>query len=548
MTTKAKAKHRPRTTSPPAIKSGMKSSLDHERRIFRAIFDNAVTLICLLDGDGNVVEANRTALKHRNLKAAEVVGRPFWQTPWWDISHDAQAGLKAAIRDARRGRIVRYEVDLLAPNGGVCAYDVTIKPLTGDAIGRPYLLWSALDISERKRVERALAGSREDLESRVQARTDEFSTANEQLKREIKHRQQTEQALRDSKATIDAILHTAADAILTITDRSLVTSMNPAAEHMFGYKATEVIGRNVKMLMPEPYVSEHDGYLDNYVRTGKAKIIGIGREVVGRRKDGHTFPLDLAVSKLRLGEQRIFTGIARDITDRKRLEREILEISDQEQLRIGQDLHDGLGQELTGVAFLAKVLAEDLASEKSAHADSAKKVTQLVQGAISRTRDLARGLSPIGVEAHGLAPALQELARHTDEVLGIRCDFICAGDVVPDEMTANVHLYRIAQESVNNAIKHGKAQKITIRLRIDESKGLMIVENDGIGLRKNVSSHRGMGLHIMAYRGRMIGASLTVRPGAGGGSVVTCFFPLSRRKQNQERSNGRTKPRSGKSG
>lgn len=475
-------------------------------------------------------------MKLRNLKAAEVRGRPLWLTPWWDISADAQSRLKEAIRDAANGRVARYEVDLLGPEGGTCTYDVTIKPMAGKPKGTRFLLCAARDISERKRVERALTKAREDLELRVQSRTTELSAANEQLSREIGHRQRTEQSLRESEANIRAVVDTAVDAIITISERGIVASFNPAAERMFGYKADEVLGRNVKMLMPDPYYSEHDQYLDNYHRTGEPRIIGIGREVLGRRKDGHTFPLDLAVSEVRVGDQRTFTGIARDITDRKRLEREILEISDQEQLRIGQDLHDGLGQQLTGVAFLAKVLGEDLAAERSPRAQSAKKIAQLVQDAISRTRDLAHGLSPVGLEAHGLAPALEELARHTEEILGIRCAFVGDPRITPDEASANVHLYRIAQESVNNAIKHGKAKNITIRLGVADAKGLLAVEDDGIGYRSDGGGARkGMGLRIMAYRARMIGAALTIRPGASGGTVVSCTIPPRRVKQ--ERSN-----------
>ena len=127
-----------------------------------------------------------------------------------------------------------------------------------------------------------------------------------------------EQALFESEARTRAILNAAVDAIITIDEAGRVESMNPAAERLFGHTADEVIGRNVKMLMPEPYRHEHDGYLHNYLTTGQKKIIGLGREVVGLRKDGSTFPMHLAVSELQLGDRRMFTGIARDITDLRR--------------------------------------------------------------------------------------------------------------------------------------------------------------------------------------------------------------------------------------
>src|SRR5690242_11586182 len=122
-----------------------------------------------------------------------------------------------------------------------------------------------------------------------------------------------EQARRDSEAQIHAILDTAVDAIITIDERGRMESFNRAAQRLFGFEAAEVLGQNVKMLMPEPYRHQHDTYLANYLRTGKAKIIGIGREVVGMKKDGSHFPMELAVSEVRLGDRVTFTGIVRDI-------------------------------------------------------------------------------------------------------------------------------------------------------------------------------------------------------------------------------------------
>src|SRR5688572_26551260 len=139
----------------------------------------------------------------------------------------------------------------------------------------------------------------------------------------MSERSATEQALTESEARTRAILDAAVDAIITIDERGRVESMNPAAERLFGYPAAEVLGQNVKMLMPEPYRHEHDGYLHNYLSTGQRKIIGIGREVVGLRKDGSTFPMDLAVSEVRLGARRLFTGIVRDITERKKAEEQL---------------------------------------------------------------------------------------------------------------------------------------------------------------------------------------------------------------------------------
>ena len=130
--------------------------------------------------------------------------------------------------------------------------------------------------------------------------------------------------LRDSEERLRAILETAVEGIITIDERGLMESFNPAAEEIFGYRAREAIGQNVKLLMPAPYRQEHDGYLKNYHQSGHAKIIGIGREVIGRRKDGTTFPMDLSVSEVQLASRRMFTGFVRDITERKNAEKALL--------------------------------------------------------------------------------------------------------------------------------------------------------------------------------------------------------------------------------
>src|SRR5688500_12344846 len=238
-----------------------------------------------------------------------------------------------------------------------------------------------------------------------------------------KSQRNVREPVHETAERLRAILETAVEGIITIDARGTIESLNPAAERLFGYAAVELIGRNVKVLMPSPYRQEHDGYLANYMRTGHARIIGIGREVVGQRKDGSIFPMDLAVSEVKLRNRRLFTGFVRDITERKRLEQEILEISNREQRRIGQDLHDGLCQELAGIEIMAQVLEQDLKSKRSAA--QANKIATHVRQAISHTRMLARGLSPVEVEANGLMSALNELAKTASALLRIDCHFHC---------------------------------------------------------------------------------------------------------------------------
>ena len=333
-----------------------------------------------------------------------------------------------------------------------------------------------------------------------------------------------EQSVQETAERLRAILETAVEGIITIDERGRMESVNPAAERIFGYKAADLIGRNVSMLMPSPDRERHDSYLSNYTRTGHAKIIGIGREVVGLRKDGTTFPMDLAVSEVKLPERRLFTGFVRDITERKRLEQEILEISNREQRRIGQDLHDGLCQELAGIQLMAEVLQQDLKSKRDS--TQAGKIADSVRRAISHTRMLARGLSPVEVENNGLMSALHELAQNTAALFHIECAFECPVPVLVRDNAAATHLYRIAQEAINNAIKHGHAKSIAIHLTSTGGKAQLKIEDNGAGFQTPAPNHDGMGLQIMKYRSEVIGAKLTVAPGCERGAVVTCEFKL----------------------
>jgi two-component system CheB/CheR fusion protein len=277
--------------------------------------------------------------------------------------------------------------------------------------------------------------------------------------------------------------------------------------------------------MPEPYRGEHDGYLQRYLRTGEARIIGIGREVVGLRKDGSTLPLNLSVSEFSLGGRRMFTGILHDVTERRRLERQILDISSAEQRRIGQDLHDGLCQELVGVAFATKLLAGRLEKKVPEEAAGVRDLAGLVDGAITQARTLAHGLNPVELHGGDLAKALEALALKVSNLFQVVCQCSCEQKVVLADGSAATHLYRIAQEAISNAVKHGKARRIDVTLASSEAWVTLSVKDDGRGIPSVLPEAAGIGLNIMSYRARVIGGSFSVQPGPQKGTVVTCVLP-----------------------
>ncbi len=208
--------------------------------------------------------------------------------------------------------------------------------------------------------------------------------------------------------------------------------------------------------------------------------------------------------------------------ERKRLEKEILRISELEQKRIGHDLHDGLCQHLAGIEFMSQVLQQRLAAKSRAEAASAAEIARLVRQAISQTRDLARGLSPVVLESQGLMSALEELAASTEKVFKIDCVFQCDTPVLVHDNTVATHLYRIAQEAVGNAVKHGRARRVTLTLTSTPECVVLAVRDNGAGMPETMTNVKGMGLHIMHYRAAIIGASLAIQKEPGNGTAVIC--------------------------
>ena len=391
------------------------------------------------------------------------------------------------------------------------------------------MLGCQIDITARKRAEEDLRSLNETLEQRVAERTGELRASNEHLEAEIGERRKTESALRESEERLRAVVDTAVDAIVIIDASGIIRSVNPSTERLFGYGAEEMIGHNVKLLMPSPYREGHDEYIQHYFETGEGRVIGVGREVAGRRKDGSIFPIDLVLSEFSDGGP-MFTAIVRDITERKSLQRAVAESVAAEQQAIGRELHDGIAQRLTGVEMMTSVLHARLRSESSPDAEALGRLLAELRHAQEQLRGVIKGVYRFTVQADGLQAALQGLSQDTESLHGLRCTFeSSARIVVPDAITAT-QLYYIAREAVHNAVRHARASSVTIGLEADHRRLLLTVWDDGEGIEpKNV--RKGMGTQIMQYRAGLIGATLDIRPARNGGTVVACMLRhrLSRR-------------------
>ena len=210
----------------------------------------------------------------------------------------------------------------------------------------------------------------------------------------------------------------------------------------------------------------------------------------------------------------------------RRLEQEIVNISEDERRRIGQDLHDGLCQYLAALGCAATSLRDDLEKlQLPQEAKAADELGQLLRDAVVQTRDLARGLVPVHLDEEGLVLAMEGLAHSVTRLQGINCTFESKAVPMNYEESAAMHLYRIAQEAINNATKHGKAQNIAISLDATQHRTTLRIADDGAGISKTMTTCRGMGLNIMGYRARLTGGELKIEEAERGGTVISCIAP-----------------------
>jgi signal transduction histidine kinase len=232
--------------------------------------------------------------------------------------------------------------------------------------------------------------------------------------------------------------------------------------------------------------------------------------------------LDQRVKARTADLQATTTALEQEIVDRRRLERQILEISEREQRRIGQDLHDGLGQQITGIIFHAHLLHKHLGQKGLEEADAAAHIVTLLDEAKVQARQIARGLQPVDPAPNGLMAGLEHFAATTTALYRIDCRFLCPEPVLIAEHTISTHLFRIAQEAVANAFRHGGARQIEIHLRRDDGTLILEVSDDGCGLPKDARRRNGLGLRFMKYRAETIGGTVEVRSRPKGGTIVRC--------------------------
>jgi PAS domain S-box-containing protein len=338
--------------------------------------------------------------------------------------------------------------------------------------------------------------------------------------RDISTRLQKEKALRQSEQALADFFSEAPVSLLWVGAEGQILRVNRALLELLGCNTADVLGHNIR---------EFDA--DSEIAADLLQKLA-GKETIRncrmrfRARSGTLIHVLVDANGLWMGEQLMHTRwFIRDVSWRVQLEREILKTGEREKQMLGQELHDDLCQQLSSIEYLSHSLSIELKAKSKPSAQRAAEIARLLRQANTRARELSHSLTPLPPGTEGLICALKDLARRTCEVFQRDCRFLCPKPVRIDEPEVRQHLYRIAQEAVANAIKHGKATRIDIRLCRTGNRLILGIRDNGIGLPRKAKNQKGMGLRIMQYRAAMVSGSMVVQREPNGGTAVVCSIP-----------------------
>ncbi len=486
------------------VRRRAEESPEASERLFRAFFEMANVGNVIADGrTGRFLRVNRCFCDLTGYSEAELLTLTSYDlTNPADVERD-RSGWEEAVRQGAPCFVIekRYRTK----DGNTIWVHVT-STLLRDARGAPlHAIGVIRDVTDRRLAMEELERTRAELEARVANRTAELTAATV--------------AAREAADRFETLIESSPLAIIAIDREARVQLWNPAAERLFGWAAPEVIGQRLPHL-PEENRAHYEAELLTMATAPDRRHWETQRQ----RRDGSRVEVEVWRAPLFDARHEVCASIAilMDVTERKFLERAVLEAAERESRRIGQELHDHLCQHLLGAAFSTKAMAMGLPSDSPVTAEL-HTLARLINSAVQQARDTARGLNPVEMDAAGLMAALQELTERPRP--GIVCRLECEHSVLLLDAEAARHAYRIAQEAVTNAVTHSGGTQIVVRLTEDEQNVILQIEDDGRGFDPKTENRHGLGLAIMKYRAHAISGKVFIDTARDRGTSVILVLP-----------------------
>jgi PAS domain S-box-containing protein len=425
------------------------------------------------------------------------------------------------------------------PDGTLLSANQSLQRLLAvgekDLVGR-CLGWAMEDPDEHDRLHNKISANGSTLDHEVRfvrsdgsvffalVNADRIRTGTHQLLlivvRDITERKQSEMALQMANELLEKIF-SSMHVLIAYLDRDFnFLRVNRRYAQADGRDPAFFVGKNHFDLYPD---EENEALFRRVVETGKPFYVYERPFQYPHRPESVSY-WDWSLVPLKDAQGRVQTLLLTllDVSERKHLQDLVMQASEQERQRIGQDLHDGLGQNVAGIAFLSSVLTSKLAGRDAPETADARKITEHLNQTVGLTRSLARGLCPVELTSDALMKALRDLSEDAGDMFRIDCRFECLQPVLIDDIQVATHLYRIAQEAISNAHRHGHARNIRIEMTRQQSQVRMVIEDDGEGFTPTGNGHRGMGLRIMEHRARSCGGNFRIDSTPGLGTRVEC--------------------------
>jgi len=494
--------------------------LRHSNELLERVFDNTHVMLAYIDRQYNFVRVNRCFAQYSKRKESYFPGRNYFEI---HPDEDVRAAFDHMIQTGEP--LTGFEklwIDPNDPHRGPTCWNWSMVPVK-DADGHVEgLVLSHQDVTESVRDREAL--------------------------------HESERKEQEARRHLAAIMESSGDAIFSVTPDGTITSWNGGARRIWGYEHGEIVGRSVQRLMPASRIGDEMVRLHRVFAGSPLD----GFDTLGVSRSGRRLHVNVSLSAVRGDDGRVFAVAvsARDITARKRMEREILQVIDEERQRARYELHERLAQRLSGSAMLCRALGKHLSqiaaggngySRCQPLAQSAEQIEDELRAAIGQTTALAHGLMPVAPTPGALMDSLRELARQTEIERAISCEFRCERSVrISDAATAN-QLYRVAQEAISNAVRCAKASSVVLELGVSDGAIQMTITDNGSQAVGPDKPARGpdaspTGVQVMAYRAGSIGGSLTVRPGPRHGTIVRVSVPVGRPTMTIRQKTGEKRP------